>query len=341
MICALYYRGDDLKYEGYTCIDAGSKYCPCSLADTGDCIVCSQLQGKEKCDCQNWSGTCIYQDYIMNNKKTQDKRLYYNGVIMTKEHISDNVIQLNVQTSLKLLENLIFPGSFVFLRHPEMNKDFDFPTSVMDVCFDTRTIKFVFEVQGPKTKTINAIEVGNKILLRGPYWNGILGVEYINKIINSNVLLVIKGIHQVPAVSVIKKLISNNNNISIILDPNKVKNVFIKEYINHDKINLNLVSIMKDNEIDIYFKEILKEYVNDKNLELVFLGTSDYLTNILINYISQLNKEIKLSSTNNHKMVCGEGICGSCTIINKDLKLRRMCKMQTKPEFIFERREIN
>ncbi|NFG18899.1 sulfide/dihydroorotate dehydrogenase-like FAD/NAD-binding protein, partial [Clostridium botulinum] len=49
-----------MEYEIKDCIDAGSEYCPCHLAETGDCILCSQLSGKKFCDCINWKGVCIY-----------------------------------------------------------------------------------------------------------------------------------------------------------------------------------------------------------------------------------------------------------------------------------------
>ena len=45
--------------ETIDCIDAGSEFCPCHLAESGECILCSQLQGSHFCDCLNWKGVCI------------------------------------------------------------------------------------------------------------------------------------------------------------------------------------------------------------------------------------------------------------------------------------------
>ena len=62
-----------MTYKEEVCIDAGSENCPCLLAESGDCITCSRLQGKDCCDC-NWRGVCIYNEYIQNGKKINNRR---------------------------------------------------------------------------------------------------------------------------------------------------------------------------------------------------------------------------------------------------------------------------
>jgi len=52
------------------------------------------------------------------------------------------------------------------------------------------------------------------------------------------------------------------------------------------------------------------------------------------------DKNIKFSCCNNEKMCCGEGVCGACTIMNNDEKLRRLCKIQTEPKHILEGRRM-
>ena len=36
-----------MTYKEEVCIDAGSENCPCLLAESGDCITCSRLKGKD------------------------------------------------------------------------------------------------------------------------------------------------------------------------------------------------------------------------------------------------------------------------------------------------------
>lgn len=57
-----------MEQNFYDCIDCGTENCPCYLAATGDCLVCSRLAGKDYCDC-NWKGVCIYNEFIQSGKK--------------------------------------------------------------------------------------------------------------------------------------------------------------------------------------------------------------------------------------------------------------------------------
>ena len=60
--------------EYANCIDCGTEFCPCKLAETGECILCSQLQGEHFCDCLNWNGVCIYQELYNNGMKAKKGR---------------------------------------------------------------------------------------------------------------------------------------------------------------------------------------------------------------------------------------------------------------------------
>ena len=50
-----------------SCADLGSKYCPCHLAYSKDCIGCNMLNKNEICDCI-WQGVCVYNE-VNHNKK--------------------------------------------------------------------------------------------------------------------------------------------------------------------------------------------------------------------------------------------------------------------------------
>ena len=70
-----------MNYINNICVDAGTENCPCSLADTGDCLICSRLNGKDKCDC-HWAGLCIYNEFIQNDGKIRNKRRYIEAEIV-------------------------------------------------------------------------------------------------------------------------------------------------------------------------------------------------------------------------------------------------------------------
>jgi dihydroorotate dehydrogenase electron transfer subunit len=61
-----------------------------------------------------------------------------------------------------------------------------------------------------------------------------------------------------------------------------------------------------------------------------------------LNYLNSAEdfKNIKFSCANNAKMCCAEGICGTCTNRYKGHVTKKLCKYQTDPKFIFERRRL-
>mgnify|MGYP000921887947 CR=1 FL=1 len=63
--------------ERMDCIDCGTEYCPCHLAESGECIMCSQLQGECFCDCVNWKGVCVYQELFNNGTDIQPLKLHF------------------------------------------------------------------------------------------------------------------------------------------------------------------------------------------------------------------------------------------------------------------------
>ena len=329
-----------MKYEGFTCMDAGTDYCPCHLAETGDCIICSMLQGKNECNCTNWCSTCIYNDYISNGEKVKEKRQYYEGQILEKEYVTDNVIILKIATSYSLIKELALPGSFIFLKHSKSDSYYEIPLSVMNISLTKNMLELAIEVKGPKTNKINELGQNEDILLRGPYWNGIMGIKYINNLTHSNVITIAKGIHQAPLVSVIKNLNSNNNNIYSFLDTGRIKKIFIGDYLNKYTEKYFETNFLTKDMLSIEFKNMLLDYIDKIKPSLIFCAGSDLINNNILQLIRNTSFDIKFACTNNSKMSCGEGICGCCTLMNNDFKLRRMCKMQTDPEFILQGRLI-
>ncbi len=137
------------------CIDIGSDYCPCYLAELNECIVCSQLQGKEFCDC-NWNGVCVYQDFIWSKRKAKAKRETIVADIIDKQSINKNLIILTLSVPNKMARDLNEPGSYVFLRNELSPSFFDAPMSVMYVDEINGIIKIAVQINGPKTNLINS-----------------------------------------------------------------------------------------------------------------------------------------------------------------------------------------
>ena len=93
--------------ETIDCIDAGTEYCPCHLAESGECILCSQLQGSHFCDCLNWNGVCIYQELYNNGNKAKEQRKAYTCKVSEKVLCQDDVL---------LIKDLKLKGSSEVLK---------------------------------------------------------------------------------------------------------------------------------------------------------------------------------------------------------------------------------
>lgn len=324
-----------MNYEIIDCIDSGSEYCPCHLAETGDCILCSQLKGRDSCDCTNWKGVCIYQEYIWNGNKAKNQREAYSCTIADKENIDDKLLILTIIAKHKLVEDLSVPGSYVFLRNPSKNLYYDAPISVMEANTKENFLKLAIEIKGTKTKTINELNKKDSILVRGPYWNGVLGIKNINSLKESCALIVARGIGEAPMIPVIKKLYSNGNKILILIDSGNINDDFAKEYIEKYNAETFYCSMLNKGELTYEFSTLLSECIKNKNVNLIHISGPDILINRVLN---KVDDDIKISCCNNAKMCCGEGVCGTCSVRYSGHKLKKLCKVQIDPRYLFKDR---
>ncbi|MDI6605384.1 MAG: sulfide/dihydroorotate dehydrogenase-like FAD/NAD-binding protein [Thermoanaerobacteraceae bacterium] len=314
------------------CIDAGSEYCPCYLAELNECIVCSQLQGKQFCDC-NWRGVCIYQEYIWAGCKSKSTRKTILSNIIKKDMINERLLILTLKIPKKLSRELNEPGSYIFLRDNLSPSFFDTPMSIMYSNEMEGIIKLAVQINGPKTKLIQ--ECKENIYIRGPYWNGLFGHKYIKGMHNSKCLVVLRGIAQAPGVIVISKLIQNNNNVTVLIDKGKIGEYFIEEYLKDFNITIFKKDILSNDG-----QNLLRNLISDQNIKLIYSGGSDAQHLNILNFIDNYNTEAYLAVSNNNTICCGEGICGSCEIEINGQKVRS-CKVQLDVRKAIERRILH
>ena len=322
-------------YEMQDCIDAGSEFCPCHLSETGDCILCSQLSGKHFCDCINWKGVCIYQEYIWNGNKAKEERKNYSYAIIKKEIIEKGIALITVATSHKMASDLTHPGSFVFMRNPKCMQYYDAPISIMESNTEKNFIKVAIELKGSKSRSISALEIGDEVLVRGPYWNGILGLKNIYNAQKGNSLVIIRGIGQAPALPVLKKLNNNENKITVIIDNRPFEKLLISDEMLKYGCTMIQCKMIEKGQLTLEFKEIFTKKIEELEPNLIHIAGPDILSYKVLNQVAD---DLPISCCNNARMCCGEGICGSCTLITNDDKLRRLCKLQTEPRFILKGR---
>ncbi|MGG7059692.1 sulfide/dihydroorotate dehydrogenase-like FAD/NAD-binding protein [Clostridium tertium] len=323
------------------CIDSGTEYCPCKLAEAGECIICSQLQGGCFCDCLNWKGVCIYHEFINNGSKAKEGRKTYNCLVKEIKLYEKDILLIKFEVPHKLAIDLVKPGSFIFIRPDEDNIYFDVPISILESNIETNIVSIMIEIRGIKTKNLLEIKDGESITIRGPYWNGVFGLNNLNSQINNNVLVLARGIGMAPMIPVIRKLSINKNNINLILDNTPYKDNYVKEYLDEYAVKITNEILIDKGELSDESKVIIKNLINEKDIKYIHIAGADILTVKLIDYLNSLDrKDIKLSCCNNIKMCCGEGICGSCTVRFSGHRVKRFCKVQTDPRNVFEGRRF-
>jgi len=307
------------------CIDINSKYCPCMLAETNHCVFCSHLKGEETCNC-NWSGVCILYEQHWQHKKIQAKeepiktRREEQVEFIIKQQIGQNTYILEFDVSSELADELKRIGSFVFIRCPGDPQFFYFPINIMKVMGNT--LQVGIETIGPKSNKIIA-DNNNKLVVRGPYYNGVLGGPWIDNITNGNIILVAGGIGQAPAFPLAQRLMLNRNRVMAMLAPGKVGKVFIEEELGEMGAQVHSVSSLRQ-----FGMPMLREWLALKPDLIVSAGPDEQHYGVIA-AMQAAGVNIPMVATNNATMCCGEGICGSCLKKTRDNKSIRMCKQQT------------
>jgi len=319
-----------MKQNISECIDINSKYCPCLLAQTNQCLVCSHLKGEVTCDC-HWTGTCIlYEQHWQNNLhhgKDLSTRSEEQVELMIKEKIGHNTYRLEFQVTAELAEGLKKIGSFVFLRSAKDPQFFNFPINVMTV--EKNTVKVVIEAIGPKS--IRLLEENNNVaVVRGPYYNGVLGEPWIDNLTYGKIVLVAGGIGQAPAFPLAVKLIEHHNEVMALLAPGKVGEIFIEQPLKELGVMVYPVTSLRRVGMSM-----LREWFSLKPDVIVSAGPDEQHYGIIA-AMQQAGLNIPMVATNNATMCCGEGICGSCLKTTQEQKTIRMCKQQTNFSNIIE-----
>lgn len=312
-----------MKNLSLYCIDINSPYCPCLLADTNHCVFCSQLRGDRGCNC-NWQGVCIlYEKHWQKENQAVTKSPVRSEVVTSfsiVEELAKDIYLLKFTVPSELAREVNRPGAFVFLR-PAGNEQFcSFPVGIMKVLGNELYV--VVEKIGPKSSYL-FLHDNTEIAVRGPYYNGILGQPWIDKLVNGKIILIAGGMGQPPALPAAYKLSENHNKITAILAPGKIGKIFIANEFEKLGIASHHVVSMRKNGLSL-----LRELAIDKP-DLIFSAGPDEQHYAIVNVLQDLALDIPMAATNNASMCCGEGICGSCIKETNDNKKIRTCKVQT------------
>lgn len=303
------------------CSDMNSPYCPCILAEVNRCVICSHLQGSLNCSC-NWNGTCILYEkhWTSKNHSPITKRAEEITIFDSIEMIGENTLAGTFQLSDKLAHSLNRMGSFVFLRRQNDEPFYHFPVGIMSV--DKTSVTVAIEAIGTKSNRLLDNTSAN-LVVRGPYYNGLLGQSWLTALKKKRAVLIAGGIGQAPSLPIAKELVRGDNDITAILAGGKVGRIFVAEEFRRLGIKVFEVGSLRREGIPL-LRKILK-----KGVDFIVSCGSDNQHCGIISVLNEMNIDLPMAATNNAVMCCGEGICGSCLHKTTDGDIVRLCKVQT------------
>ncbi len=280
---------------------------------------------------------CIYQEYILNKEKAKPGRKNYLCTIVKKEKVEENLYIFTISAPHSLVHDLVYPGSFIFIRNPESINYYDTPISIMEADTEENTLKIAVETKGVKTKNICKLEENEKMLIRGPFWNGVLGLKNIYKAKKGVSIVIGRGIGIAPTIPVLKKLYSNDNKIITIIDKIPFKNILGTEYFQKYNSEILECKILEGGELTEEFKTMMKQILKVENVNLIHCDGPDILIYKIMEFADE---NINFSCCNNSKMCCGEGVCGTCSTRYKNHIVKKLCKVQIDPKHVFKERRF-
>lgn len=319
-----------MNYLNGICADAGSSNCPCPLAETGGCLVCSRLAGEQACDCK-WCGLCIYNEFMQNDRKAKNLRNSFKAHIVRKVWYGEDLLRLVVEVDKGFALRAARPGTFVFLKGKEAEY-YDVPISVMKADVQNCRLHFAVRIISAKTKAI--AEATEYVHIRGIYRNGFLTGIQDYRSEKGRWLIMTRGVGLAPAVNLIgaaqDKIRAGEIEAEVIVDTEKITADFLKDGCELAGISEKQIKKSPFDDICPVPGGIMvydRVYCTD-DYDIIFILASDY-------YIRLLAKRLeapvsKLVVANNYHMCCGEGICGACNHVDENGKTHKMCKCRQK-----------
>lgn len=309
------------------CIDAGSENCPCYLALTGDCLICSRLQGKDYCNC-NWKGVCIYNEFVQGNQKVNNPRRDFEAQIVQRKFYQEDLVVYTLDVGKGFAMKAERPGSYLFVKASGASSFYDIPISVMKADVEKGQIHLAIKIISTKTKAL-LMEKEN-LVLRGPYRNGVHGIIPIikKKGKNQKTLIIAKGIGIAPGILASQEF-RYKSRVDMVIDTEKISKELIDDYLETEPIQyLSLTEKDTANKLERLMKN--NQYDN------VILLASDYYAENLGRMIKKILPAADLAVSNNFRICCGEGLCGSCSIDTSAGDTIKMCKCQLKGEELLD-----
>lgn len=287
----------------YGCIDAGTENCPCYLAETGNCIYCSRLAGKDYCDC-DWRGVCVFNEFRQNGEKTRAAREEFEAKITEKKQYMEDLYVLVLDTGAGFAIKASRPGSFISVKKPGYSDWYSMPLSVIKSDIENGYIHIAIKAISAKSKTV--LGEAEQLSVRGVFRNGIIGLEEVTKV-KGPVAVISKGIGFAAAAH----FINSYPDCSIYIDTDKICQELVRDYMSQSvRGRINYVNLNEGRN------DIVKEL---EGYDGAVIAASEYFTEY---FKEACDENMRIAVLNNCNICCGEGICGACC----DSSGNKMCK---------------
>ncbi|MFO8059309.1 MAG: hypothetical protein R6U70_01440, partial [Bacillota bacterium] len=212
----------------------------------------------------------------------------------------------------------------------EDDEVFACPMAVCSADLDEQEFTIVFQVRGPKTAFLAG--EGDQLAVKGPYRAGLFGVRRLYGAADQRVLIIVSSTGQSLVPAIVRQLTLADNDIRIVLDPGSGGGLYILDYLREWEgpvLAARLYDAQAREELGP-----LRELIRDSDCDLIITLGSDSLHRRAARWI---RPEQGWVASNNSVMVCADGVCGSCSIVLRDGREVRGCKVDIAPEDVFWR----
>ncbi len=308
------------------CIDAGREGCPCVLAESGNCLVCSRLRGGTCDDC-SWQGVCIYGLYEQNYRRIVQER---QNRLMTIREVRDYTPDLKVfvlEADKGYCQKARTAGAFVFVKTSEDHDWFGAPISVLKAEPERGLIHLAVCACGPKT--IRIMEETSALMIRGVYYSALTGRGSLLTDPEETFLFA-KGVAIAPFRNYLdggSRYARQLRNLRAFVDLSKTGMDFFMDYFGDlGACAIQIRDFAREGLCSLEQLDYLEAQCQSRARVNVLALTSPYYANHIQRAVG---KEKTILRPTEGNMCCGEGVCGACTYSNKNGNTIRRCKWDT------------
>ena len=305
------------------CIDAGREGCPCTLAESGNCLVCSRLRGGTCDDC-TWQGTCIFALYEQNGRRIVRER--QNRLLPIKEvrAYGPNLKVFVLEADKGFCQKARTVGAFVFVKTAEDHDWFGAPVSVLKAEPEKGLLHLAICACGPKTNRI--LQETKNLSIRGIYYNALSGQGSLLTDPEETFVFA-KGV----AIAPLRNYLDGGSrysrqlaNLHLFADLDKTGMDFFLDYFGDLAAGtIQVRDFAREGLCSLEQLDHLETQCQSRARVNVLALTSPYYAGHIQRAVGK-NKTILRPTEGN--MCCGEGICGACTEVDAYGRTIRNCK---------------